>query len=164
MYKIKTRLALFIFILLTGAMSTRSFAQCGSMGHGQSSAAGHAHNQLPDGYRGQPGTVNSVDSGSVKTTEIQHSNQENNSMHGGCMKHGSMNMNDADSTSFIVREGVIDLNLIDVNRDRKVFQDQMHWNIISDESGSCPLCKMELLEVSVANAAKNLKENGFQVK
>ena len=47
-------------------------------------------------------------------------------------------------TENILREGVIDLKSIDKNNDGKLFQDQMDWNVISDEPGKCPLCGMTL--------------------
>ncbi len=64
----------------------------------------------------------------------------------------------------IVREGEIDLMAIDKNKDGKVFQDTMDWNVISDEPGECPLCGMKLKEVTLETAKKNLIENGFKVK
>jgi len=78
-------------------------------------------------------------------------------------KHSSMNekMKKADS---IVREGTIDLKKIDENKDGKVFQDPMDWNVISDKPGKCPLCKMTLKEVSLKKAKENLLKNGFKVK
>lgn len=66
--------------------------------------------------------------------------------------------------SSIVREGVIDLKAIDMNKDGKVFQDQMDWNVISDEPGKCPLCGMKLKEVSLEKAKENLIKNDFKVK
>ena len=64
----------------------------------------------------------------------------------------------------IVREGTIDLTAIDVNGDGKVYQDQMCWNVVSDESGECPQCGMKLKEVSLEKAKANLEKNGFEVK
>ena len=64
----------------------------------------------------------------------------------------------------IVRKGVVDLKPIDENDDGKVYQDQMCWNVVSDESGECPQCGMKLQEVSLEKAKKNLEENGFEVK
>jgi hypothetical protein len=58
----------------------------------------------------------------------------------------------------IVREGEIDLASIDKDEDGKVFQDQMCWNVISDEAGECPICKMDLEKFSVKEAKKNLIE------
>jgi hypothetical protein len=74
-----------------------------------------------------------------------------------------MDTNDKEVKS-IVHEGTIDLVQIDENGDGKVYQDQMCWNVISDESGECPQCGMKLKEVSIEKAKKNLEENGFDVK
>ncbi|HZW39557.1 MAG: heavy metal-binding domain-containing protein [Syntrophothermus sp.] len=64
----------------------------------------------------------------------------------------------------IVREGVINLKKIDKNKDGKVFQDMMDWNVISDKPGECPLCKMTLEEVTLKQAKENLVKNKFKVK
>jgi Cu(I)/Ag(I) efflux system membrane fusion protein/cobalt-zinc-cadmium efflux system membrane fusion protein len=64
----------------------------------------------------------------------------------------------------IIRKGVIDLNAIDKNKDGKVFQDLMDWNVISDEPGTCPICEMKLKEVTLEKAKQNLIEHGFKVK
>jgi hypothetical protein len=69
--------------------------------------------------------------------------------------------NAADS---IVREGVIDLKVIDKNKDGKVYQDMMDYNVISDKPGKCPLCGMTLKEVSVKKAKETLLKSGFKVK
>ncbi len=66
--------------------------------------------------------------------------------------------------SDIIREGVINLKGIDINKDGKVFQDFMDWNVISDNPGKCPICGMKLQEVSFAEAKENLINNGFKVK
>lgn len=66
--------------------------------------------------------------------------------------------------SDIIHKGVIDLNAIDGNKDGKVFQDMMDWNVISDEPGRCPICNMILQEVTLDEAKKNLIDNGFKVK
>lgn len=77
-------------------------------------------------------------------------------------EHHQMKSKSNDETS-IVREGEIDLAVIDENKDSKVYQDQMCWNVISDEPGECPQCGMILKEVSLNDAKKNLEENGFEV-
>ncbi len=64
----------------------------------------------------------------------------------------------------IVRKGKINLSKIDLNKDGKVFQDFMDWNVISDKPGRCPLCGMKLREVTLEEARKNLIENGFEVE
>ena len=81
--------------------------------------------------------------------------KSNNQMMG--MDHGKME-------NSIVREGVIDVEAIDTNKDGKVFQDAMDWNVISDEAGKCPLCGMTLKEVTIDDAKKNLNKNNFEVK
>ena len=68
-----------------------------------------------------------------------------------------------ESTS-IIRNEPIDVYSIDINKDGKVFQDMMDWNVISDDPGKCPLCGMTLKEVSIDAVKKNLIDNGFAVK
>ena len=83
---------------------------------------------------------------------------------------GTMNMDEKkDSTSkvdenSIIRSGVIDLKSIDKNKDGKVYQDLMDWNVISDKPGECPICGMYLKEVTLEQAKKNLIDHGFKVK
>jgi Cu(I)/Ag(I) efflux system membrane fusion protein/cobalt-zinc-cadmium efflux system membrane fusion protein len=78
--------------------------------------------------------------------------------------HETMNMETEQSNSTIVHEGMIDLMMIDENKDGMVYQDPMDWNVISDEPGKCPLCKMELKEVSLEKAKENLLKHNYQVK
>ena len=80
--------------------------------------------------------------------------------------HDYNNMSKQDTTidESIVRTGVIDLQMIDLNKDGKIFQDQMDWNVISDEPGKCPLCGMKLKEVSLEKAKENLLKHDFKVK
>lgn len=63
-----------------------------------------------------------------------------------------------------IREGEIDLEAIDKNKDGKVYQDMMDWNVISDKAGECPLCGMKLKEVSLKKAKENLIKHNFKVK
>jgi len=91
-----------------------------------------------------------------------------NSEHKKMMKNMKDKMNMKGKTKMktensIVREGVIDLVSIDQNKDGKVFQDAMDWNVISDNPGKCPLCGMKLKEVSLEKAKENLLNNGFEV-
>jgi hypothetical protein len=79
-------------------------------------------------------------------------------------KHATDLKSDSTNQQSIVREGEIDLNAIDENKDGKVFQDPMDWNVISDKAGRCPLCKMELKEVTLNEAKENLLKNDFKVK
>jgi hypothetical protein len=64
----------------------------------------------------------------------------------------------------IVREGVIDLSAIDANKDGKVFQCPMDYNVIDDKAGICPQCKMDLEEVTIEKAKENLVKSDFKVK
>ncbi len=77
---------------------------------------------------------------------------------------GSDNKEITENNKSIVREDTIDLAAIDENGDGKVYQDQMCWNVVSDESGDCPQCGMKLKEVSLEKAKANLEKNGFEVK
>ena len=103
----------------------------------------------------------------------KHSKMMNHSMMDSTKHSKMMNHSMMDSTkhskmmkhkSSIVREEPIDLKAIDANGDGKVFQDQMDWNVISDEAGECPLCGMKLKEVSLNEAKSKLIEKGFEVK
>jgi hypothetical protein len=78
-------------------------------------------------------------------------------------KHHQMKSTDTKEVS-IVREGEVDLAAIDENKDGKVYQDQMCWNVISDKPGECPQCGMTLKEVSLEKAKENLQKNDYQVK
>lgn len=93
---------------------------------------------------------------------------EHKQMHNMHMKNDSANTMKMDSTKnvgdSIIRKGVIDLKEIDVNKDGKVYQDMMDYNVISDKPGTCPLCGMTLKEVSLKKAKKTLLKSGFKVK
>lgn len=65
--------------------------------------------------------------------------------------------------SSIVRKGVIDLKSIDKNNDGKVYQCPMEANVLSDEKGECPLCGMDIREVTVEKAKERLIKRGFKV-
>ncbi len=102
-------------------------------------------------------TTASTNGDSTKTNKVDMKHQ----MQGMKME---MKNNQTMDTTGIVREGIIDLKSIDANKDGKVYQDQMHWNVISDKPGKCPLCGMTLKEVTIKEAKANLKKNGFSVK
>ena len=80
------------------------------------------------------------------------------------MKNMKNEKEEVKNNSSIVREGVIDVESIDKNKDGKVYQDMMDWNVISDEPGKCPLCGMTLKEVTIDEAKKNLADNGFEYR
>lgn len=77
--------------------------------------------------------------------------------------HHQMKSENAEEVS-IVLDGEIDLVAIDANSDGMVYQDQMCWNVISDEAGECPQCRMVLKEISLEQAKENLQKNDYQVK
>ncbi|MDT3740204.1 MAG: heavy metal-binding domain-containing protein [Candidatus Kapabacteria bacterium] len=81
---------------------------------------------------------------------------------GGHSGHNMQNSGGGDTS--IIRKGIIDVNEIDINKDGKVFQDPMHWDVISDNTETCPLCGMALKEVTLQDARDNLRKNGFKVK
>jgi Cu(I)/Ag(I) efflux system membrane fusion protein/cobalt-zinc-cadmium efflux system membrane fusion protein len=86
-------------------------------------------------------------------------------MEGEMNSHKGMEMDSSKSNEqSIAREGVIDLKAIDKNKDGKVYQDVMDWNVISDEPGKCPICGMKLKEVTLEKAKENLIKNDFKVK
>lgn len=64
----------------------------------------------------------------------------------------------------IVRQGSVDLAAIDRNHDGKVLQCPMDYNVVADAQTPCPVCKMDLEEVTLARAGENLKGAGFQTK
>jgi hypothetical protein len=91
---------------------------------------------------------------------MQMSNMDSDSTHG---KHHEMKTESMSENS-IVRKGEIDLASIDENKDSKVYQDQMCWNVISDKPGECPQCGMILKEVSLEKAKENLVKHDYKVK
>jgi len=78
------------------------------------------------------------------------------------MKSSEEMSNEKDSS--IVHSGVIDLESIDKNKDGKVYQDMMDFNVISDMPGRCSICGMKLKEVSLEKAKDILIKNNFKVK
>jgi hypothetical protein len=110
---------------------------------------------------------------------MKHDNPKmHNMMHDSSNHHNMQGMNmSKDSSHYkmdnemmsskkspLIREGVIDVKAIDKNKDGKVYEDMMDYNVISDKPGVCPLCGMTLKEVSVKKAEQNLKASGFKVK
>ncbi|PKL81630.1 MAG: hypothetical protein CVV24_14290 [Ignavibacteriae bacterium HGW-Ignavibacteriae-3] len=69
-----------------------------------------------------------------------------------------------ENKSPLIREGEIDLKAIDENKDGKVYQCQMDFNVISDKPGTDPECGMKFKEVTVKEAKEKLIKNGFIVK
>ncbi|MCX6153558.1 MAG: efflux RND transporter periplasmic adaptor subunit [Candidatus Kapabacteria bacterium] len=77
-------------------------------------------------------------------------------------KKEKVSKNPEDSPIF--RKGIIDLQAIDKNKDSKVFQSPMHFNVIDDKPGKCVVCGMLLEEVTIKKAKEVLVKNGFKVK
>jgi|GEM_PF-1649614 len=82
--------------------------------------------------------------------------------------HQKMDMKETqkkvETAESIVREGKIALKAIDKNKDGKVFECPMDWNVLSDSAGKCPECHMKLKEMTLKEAKKNLIDNGYKVK
>lgn len=95
---------------------------------------------------------------------MDHDKMEGHKDHSNIMEHkmdsGKMKM----KTDNIIREGEIDLTAIDQNKDGKVYEDMMCWNVISDTAGECPKCGMTLKEVSLDKAKENLLKHDYKVK
>jgi len=93
--------------------------------------------------------------------QIQHKKSDS-TMQG---MHHDMNMKtDSMKNNILVHEGEINLQSIDKNKDGKVYQDMMDWNVISDGPGKCPLCGMTLKEVTLEKAKENLLKHEYKVK
>ena len=85
------------------------------------------------------------------------------SMGQGSMEQGTMGQQMKSDKEW-VREQPIDVKALDMNQDGYVYQDQMDWNVIADEEGKCPECGMILKKVTIAEASKNLEDNGYTTK
>lgn len=96
--------------------------------------------------------------------QSENNNVKNSMEHSGLEMMKSSPGEMQDSIKSIVREEPIEVESLDINKDGKIFQDQMDWNVISDEPGDCPLCGMKLKEVSLDEAKVNLVKNGFAIK
>lgn len=94
------------------------------------------------------------------STHKHHEMKSDSKMHN---MHHEMK-SDSTMESSIIRKGEIDLKAIDKNKDGKVYQDQMCWNVISDKPGECPQCGMTLKEVSLNKAKENLIKHNYKVK
>jgi len=115
-------------------------------------------------------TLTSVYAGSLTPKDsTNHKNQENANV-GKCKE--STSCKDMDKTmkmdsKKVNKENVnkvINLKAIDKNKDGKVYQCPMDFDVLSDKPGKDPKCGMELKEVTLAQAKKNLTDHGFQVK
>lgn len=58
----------------------------------------------------------------------------------------------------VIRPMDVKVASLDKNNDGKVYQCPMDWEVIADEPGNCPICKMKLVEYTIKDAQKNLEE------
>jgi Cu(I)/Ag(I) efflux system membrane fusion protein/cobalt-zinc-cadmium efflux system membrane fusion protein len=109
----------------------------------------------------------SSDKPKIEEKEMNNGKMENSEMDKKPIKNVSANIKKEETHNHeasIVHSGIIDVESIDKNKDGRVFQDPMDWNVISDKDGKCPLCGMFLKEVTIDEAKMNLKMNGFEYK
>jgi Cu(I)/Ag(I) efflux system membrane fusion protein len=99
--------------------------------------------------------------GQMQNAENQDTTQKNNMKN---MKMEYPEKKEQNVSSSLIRKEPIDVKAIDKNKDGKVYEDIMDWNVISDSPGVCPICGMTLREFTVNKAEQNLKEHGFKVK
>lgn len=66
--------------------------------------------------------------------------------------------------SELVRKGVIDVESIDRNKDGKIYECPMDWNVLSDNHGDCPVCGMKLKEYSLNEIKSNLEKHNYDYK
>ncbi len=144
-----------ITVLITAGLSFAQEETSKEQNHGDMKSHNMNHKTMIDSYKMMMNHEAMMDSCKMMKN---HKHMDHDKMMGS--DHKEM-MKDNKS---IVREGTIDLAAIDENGDGKVYQDQMCWNVVSDESGECPQCGMKLKEVSLEEAKANLEENGFKVK
>ena len=66
--------------------------------------------------------------------------------------------------SELFREGVIDVESLDIDKDGNLYECPMDWNVLSDIEGSCPVCGMALKAFSLEDIKKNLDKYGYSYK
>ena len=111
-----------------------------------------------------PSCTQEENSREKSNSDMKDHNMKHETMMDSSKTMGSDDKDVMKDNKSIVHEGTIDLAEIDENGDGKVYQDQMCWNVVSDEAGKCPLCGMRLKEVTLNEAKFNLINNGFEVK
>ncbi|HUX92664.1 MAG TPA: heavy metal-binding domain-containing protein [Ignavibacteriaceae bacterium] len=85
------------------------------------------------------------------------------SMKMGKKENGKEKMKENHSSP-VAYKGVINLKSIDDNKDGKIYQCPMDFNVLSDKPGIDPKCGMKLKEVTLKQAKNNLIKYGFKVK
>ena len=86
------------------------------------------------------------------STIHQHNDEVTTEKKEGDHSAHSKNAND------IIHKRDVKVAALDKNNDGFVYQCPMDWEVISDEPGICPICKMDLEKFSVQEAQKNLIE------
>ena len=100
-----------------------------------------------------------------QTSGSDSSKMNTNKMNDAKKEKPEMKMEEQhDHSSSIVHKGIIDVESIDKNKDNKLWECPMDWNVISDESGRCPVCNMKLKEYTIEDVKINLSKNGFEYK
>jgi len=79
-------------------------------------------------------------------------------------KQGNASEENKKQTSELIRKGVIDVKAIDKNGDGMLYEDVMHWNVISDKPGVGPICGMKLRKMTIEQVKKNLTEHKFSFR
>ena len=97
---------------------------------------------------------------------MKHNTMDMKGMKMDVSMHSGMKMNNKKEMSSVIKayKGVIDLKSIDVNKDGKVYECPMDFNVLSDKPGVDPKCGMKLEKVSLKQAKENLIKHGFKVK
>ncbi len=113
----------------------------------------------------QLGNSQSEDNSTSQNNAAEDSSSEADNMK-------SMQMNNKEKTpagklkhSYPVEyKGIIDVKSIDDNKNGKVYQCPMDFNVLSDKPGIDPKCGMKLQEVTIKQAEENLVKHGFKIK
>ncbi len=168
-YTIKVALGIFIVLFLAAQMNyaqaTKDTTHQHMMHHMRSDST--YHHMMNNGMMGDSNYPHMMKDSSkwhhMDSSKMMNHKMMNNS---GMMNHNNM-MNGKKSKmkkNPMIHTGVINLKMIDKNKDGEVYQDMMDWNVISDKPGTCPICGMKLKEVTVSQAKENLVKHGFKVK
>ncbi|RPI70242.1 MAG: hypothetical protein EHM47_12435, partial [Ignavibacteriales bacterium] len=95
---------------------------------------------------------------SGKSSSHQHGDVDTKEKEEDHSKHTSEQMKEKEIGNNIVHKRDVKVSTLDKNKDGLVYQCPMDWEVISDEPGTCPLCRMDLEKLAVDKAQKNLVE------
>jgi len=99
-----------------------------------------------------------IDSESQLRSGTAESHQHENAKVKDEAEHSSYREIEQGEGEGLIRSRNINVSLIDKNMNGKVFQCPMDFEVISDKPDVCPLCGMDLEEISVDKAQKNLTD------